>query len=83
MANGLSPIFQVGKGGVTPAFVTQVNQALEARELIKITVLESAGVSAQVVCEELCTACGAEAVMVIGGKFVLYRESREKKTIEL
>ena len=67
MANGLDTIVQIGKDGIGDNLVQQANEALEARELIKCRVLESATRS--------------EGVQVIGTKFVLYREShsREKK----
>ncbi len=78
-----SAIFQVGKGGITDNFIKQVDEALEARELIKITVLETAFASARSVCDELCEAVGAEPVQCIGNKLVIYRESENNKKIEL
>lgn len=82
-ANDIQAIFQVGKGGVSDNIVKQFDDALEARELIKATVLKNALVDTRDVAEELAEATGAEVVQVIGYKFVLYRESTEKKTIEL
>ncbi|MBE7034996.1 MAG: ribosome assembly RNA-binding protein YhbY [Ruminococcaceae bacterium] len=83
MANGLSPIFQIGKGGICENFLKQVDEALEARELIKITILETAGMKAREACNLVADKVGAEPVQAIGSRFVLYRESRENKTIEL
>lgn len=83
LANTLQPIFQVGKGGVNDNMVKQFSDALEARELIKATVLKNALVETRDVCEELARLTGAEIVQVIGSKFVLYRESKENKVIEL
>ncbi len=78
-----SAIFQVGKGGINDNFIKQIDEALEARELIKITVLETALTSARAVSEELCAATGAEPVQCIGNKLIIYRESENNKKIEL
>jgi RNA-binding protein len=83
LANTLQPIFQVGKGGVNDNMVKQFNEAMEARELIKATVLKNALVETRDVCEELARLTGAEIVQVIGSKFVLYKESKYNKVIEL
>ena len=81
MANGLDTIVQIGKDGIGDNLVQQANEALEARELIKCRVLESAMLTAREACQELAKRTRSEAVQVIGTKFVLYREShsREKK----
>ena len=83
MANRLDPIMQVGKDGITPELLTPVGDALEARELIKMNVLETAPVSAREAADELAAKNGADVVAVIGRRFVLYRESKTKKKIEL
>ena len=76
LANGIDTILHIGKDGVTENVVRQCSDALEARELIKGKVLENSLLTAREVCDELCAACRAEPVQVIGSKFVLYRESR-------
>ena len=76
LANGIDTILYVGKDGITDNVVRQCSDALEARELIKGKVLDNALMSAREVCGELCEACRAEPVQVIGSKFILYRESR-------
>ena len=83
LANGLDTIFQVGKGGLNEQLYTQVAQALEARELIKLRVLETAPVTARQAADEISEVVGADVVQVIGSKFVLYKESTEHKTIVL
>lgn len=83
IANGLDTIFQVGKGGLNEQLYTQVAQALEARELIKLRVLETAPVTARQAADEISVAVGADVVQVIGSKFVLYKESAEHKAIVL
>ena len=81
MANGLDTIVQIGKDGIGDNLVQQANEALEARELIKCRVLESAMLTTPEACQELAKRTRSEGVQVIGTKFVLYREShsREKK----
>lgn len=83
MANGIDPIFQIGKGGIGENMAEQIDLALEKRELVKITVLETADVTAKEALEILCEEIGAEPVQAIGRKIVLYKESRENKRIEL
>lgn len=83
MANQMEPIMQVGKGGVSEKMIETVSDALEARELIKMKVLDNSSAGAREVAEELATAVGADVVAVVGAKFVLYRESKKKKKIFL
>ena len=83
LANGMQAIFQVGKGGIGNALIKQVDDALEARELIKITVLENAQTTSRAVADEIAIKVKADVVQVIGSKFILYRESKEHKEIVL
>ncbi|MBQ5969601.1 MAG: YhbY family RNA-binding protein [Clostridia bacterium] len=79
-ANGLAPLFQIGKGGINDALIAQTDDALRARELIKLKVLlESSPVTAREAADQLAAATGAEVIQVIGGVLVLYRESPELK----
>ncbi len=79
-ANGLEPLFQVGKGGMSDALIKQTDDALRARELIKVKVLlESSPITPRETADELAKATGAEVIQVIGGVIVLYRESPELK----
>ena len=83
MANGIDTIFQLGKGGVNDNFITQVDQALTARELIKLRILENSMYSAKEAANEIAPLVNAEVVQVIGTKFVLYRQNKEKPVIEI
>ncbi|OFI07211.1 RNA-binding protein YhbY [Clostridium acetireducens DSM 10703] len=83
LANKLSPIFQVGKEGIEDNFLKQIDEALEAREIIKISVLKNSFYTAREASEAICSQLGCEAVQCIGNKFVLYRESKKKSKIEL
>ena len=75
MANSLDPIVIIGKDGIGENLVKQANDALEARELIKCRVLETAMYTAKEACQELAQLPRSEGVQGIGTKFVLYRES--------
>lgn len=83
LANTIDPIFQVGKGGIGDNLVKQFNDALEARELIKATVLRNAEADAREIGEEIAERTGADVVQVIGSRFVLYKESEKNKDISL
>lgn len=83
MANTMDPIFQVGKNGVTENFIKQVENTLEARELIKIKVLNNSLLEANEVANEIVEKVNGEFVQSIGNKFVIYKESTENKKIEL
>lgn len=83
MAAAEDTIMQVGKGGIGETLIKTVSDALEARELIKLRVLENSGMTPREAGETLAAATGAEVVAVIGGKCILYRESATKKRIEL
>ena len=81
LANDIDTIVHLGKAGIGDNLFMQAVDALEARELIKCRVLESAMLTAREACQELAKRTRSEGVQVIGTKFVLYREShgREKK----
>ncbi|MGM9632012.1 MAG: ribosome assembly RNA-binding protein YhbY [Eubacteriales bacterium] len=83
LASGIQPIMQIGKGGISENLVKTVSDALEARELIKLTVLDNCDYTVKDMAEELATATDSEVVAVIGRKVVLYRESENKKRIEI
>ena len=82
MAANLDTIVHVGKDGIGENLIKQVNDALEARELIKGTVQQNCDLSAKEALEALCEMVHAEPVQCIGRRFVLYRRSRQPK-IEL
>ncbi len=76
-------IMQIGKGGISENLLKTVSDALEARELVKLSVLDNCGEDPRAVLDALCEALGADGVSCVGKKIVLYRESQEKKTIIL
>ena len=83
LASNEPTIMQIGKGGISENLIKTVSDALEARELIKLGVLENSGEEAREVAEALAEATNAEVVGVVGKKVILYRESEKKKRIEL
>lgn len=82
-AHHLNPLFQVGKLGVNENLILQINDVLEKRELIKVSVLQNCDMDKSVVAFELAEGADAEIVQIIGNIIVLYKESIENKTIKL
>lgn len=81
-AHHLQPIFQIGKGGLTEPIIKQIEEALEARELIKVSILQNCEEDKSEIAERLEEA-GIDVAQVIGKILVLYKESKEKKRIVL
>ena len=83
LAANMPTIMQIGKGGITENLIKTVSDALEARELVKLSVLENCEYTSREAADTLGEQTGAEVVAVIGRKLVLYRESEKHKKIEL
>ena len=83
MANTYDTIYQIGKGGIGDMMVTQLDATLEARELIKLRTLDMCEYGPREAGEILAEKLGADLVAVTGTRFILYRESKKKKRIEL
>lgn len=75
----LTPVFQVGKGGIEETLVKATADCLAARELVKLRVLETSPHTAREAAEELAGATGSEVVQVIGRVLVLYRQKPKAK----
>jgi RNA-binding protein len=78
-ANGLSAIFHLGKQGLSPEFTEGIREALEARELIKLDLLQNCELEPKEVAQIISERTGSEIVQVIGRKIVLYKKSKSKK----
>ena len=78
MANSLETIMQIGKGGITENLLNTLSESLEARELIKVNILQNAEVDADTIAQNVAELLGAEVVIVIGRKAVFYRRSSRK-----
>jgi RNA-binding protein len=83
LAHHLSPIFQVGKGGVNEHLIRHIEEAIETRELIKVSILNNNMDDRNEIAEQLASGAQAEIVQVIGRTIILYKESKEHKEIEL
>lgn len=83
LANNLEPIFQIGKSAVTPEITAAVSDALEARELVKLSVLKNCFDEPKDIADVLAGRTKSEVVQVVGRKITLYKESKNKKHIEL
>lgn len=83
LANGIDTILQIGKSGIGETLIAQVDDALTARELVKVRVLETSPLTPREACGELAEVLHAEPVQLIGTRFVLYRKNPETPTIVL
>lgn len=83
LANTVEPIFQVGKLGINDNLIKQVNDALEARELIKLTVLETAPSDASEIAINLANSTNSIVVQVMGRKITLYRKRVKDSKINI
>ncbi len=83
LAMKIDPIFNIGKGSLSPELVEGVRDALEARELVKVGVLQNCMDDPKDLAEVLAERTRSQVVQVIGKKIVLYKESKKNKKIEL
>ena len=83
LAQTTQPILNIGKSSLTPEFTASVAEALEARELVKISVLKNCLDDPKEIAQVIAERTRSEVVQVIGKKVVLYRESKDNKKIEL
>lgn len=84
LAMNIDPIFQVGKSSMTPALTKAIEEALAARELIKISVLQNCADDPRDIAEMVAERTRSQVVQVIGKKIILYKEGKnDKNKIEL
>ena len=83
LAHNIDPTVYIGKAGVTGNVIKEIDQCLEARELVKVKIQEGAELDAKATANELAPQLRAEFVQAIGRKFTLYRQSKENRQIEL
>ncbi len=83
IAQNLQPIFQIGKNGVNDNQIEQLKNALEVREIIKITMLDTTPADKHSIANEIAEKTGAEVVQIIGKKLTIYKRSDENPQIEL
>lgn len=81
MANTLDPILIIGKNGIEENTIKQIKDSLEKRELIKIKILNSAGISDEDVLNRILTETRAEFVQFMGNKLTIYKKSKKKQKI--
>ena len=82
-ANSIDPIFQIGKTGLSENLLTQLSDALEARELIKISVLETAPDTAKNLAIEISNSIETEVIQVIGNRITLFRQKKKDSRYQL
>ena len=76
-ANGLDVTLMVGKGGVSDQLITEAEKLLEAKELVKGRVLETAMMTAREASEAICEETGADGISCVGATFVIWRKSKK------
>jgi RNA-binding protein len=79
LGHTLQPILQIGKDGMSDTVIGAIDEALEKREMIKVTILETAMIDTRQTCDEIAKRLNAEPVQAIGNKFILYRKSSNEK----
>lgn len=79
LAMNLDPVLQIGKSSVTPELTAAVSEALEARELIKISVLKNCLDNGSDMAQMLAERTHSQVVQVIGKKIVLYKQAKDEK----
>ena len=83
LANTIDAIFQIGKSGISDNLINQLSDALEARELIKVSVLETAPANAKTLGVEIAEATNSILVQTVGSKITLYRPRKKDSKIVL
>lgn len=83
IASTYETIFQIGKGGIQDTLIGQVNDALRARELIKLRVLDNSSYTAGEAANEIAQKTGADVVQVIGSRFVLFKRNKKDPVIDI
>ena len=83
IASNYETIFQIGKGGISETLISQVDDALRTRELIKLRVLDNSMYTAREAAEEIASKTGADVVQVIGSRFVLFKRNHKEPVIEI
>lgn len=83
IAGTMDTIFQVGKGGINEALISQVSDALRKRELIKLRVLDNSAYTSREAAEEIAEKTGADVVQVIGNRFVIFKRNPKKPVIDI
>lgn len=83
LAHNINPIFQIGKAGINDNMISQIDETLENRELIKIHILQNNFDDKNDLAQTLSQATNSEVVQVIGSMIIIYRESQENKEISL
>lgn len=83
LANSIDPIFQVGKASLTPELISAVDEAMEKRELIKLSVLKNCFDDPKEIADTMAERTKSQVVQVIGKKIILYRPAKNNAKIQL
>lgn len=82
-ASAITPIFQIGKASLTPELITALDEALEKRELIKVSVLKNCADDPREIADVIAERTRSDVVKVIGKKIILFRQAKKNSKFEL
>jgi len=83
LANDMPSLYQLGKNGITDEFLATLDEALDARELIKVTVLKNAFMTTKDAMSVICEELSCEPVSCVGSKLVIYRRAKDEKKVKI
>lgn len=81
LANGIKASTQIGKEGISEEFLEQLEEQLKAREIVKVNILDNAGLDAKETANAVCERIRAEFVQAIGSKFTIYKKNNDNPKI--
>lgn len=83
LANDMPALYQLGKNGLTDEFLATLDEALNKRELIKVTVLKNAFYGTREAMDMICEALSCEPVSAVGSKMVIYRRAKDESNVKI
>lgn len=83
LANDLPALYQLGKNGITEEFIASLDEALDKKELIKVSVLKNVFMSTREAMDAICEELNCDPVSCVGSKMVFYRRAKEEKNVKI
>lgn len=83
LANDLPALYQLGKNGITEEFIASLDEALDKKELIKVSVLKNVFMSTREAMDAICEELNCEPVSCVGSKMVFYRRAKDEKNVKI
>lgn len=83
LANDLPALYQLGKNGITEEFIASLDEALDKKELIKVSVLKNVFMSTREAMDAICEELNCDPVSCVGSKMVFYRRAKDEKNVKI